>query len=63
MKYILIIPLMLLLACGQQPSSSTSEIAGAPLGGGQSTVKDDTSEPDVVRVAVALPITLRWLRL
>jgi uncharacterized surface protein with fasciclin (FAS1) repeats len=55
MKYILILPLMLLMACGQQSSSSTSEIAGAPLGGGQSTVKDDTSEPDVVRVAVASP--------
>jgi len=51
MKYLLIIPLLLLLACGQQ-TDSTTETTGAPLGGGQSTVKDDTSEPDVVRVAV-----------
>jgi uncharacterized surface protein with fasciclin (FAS1) repeats len=52
MKYLLIIPLMLLLACGQQQTDSMTEATGAPLGGGQSNVKDETSEPDVVRVAV-----------
>ncbi len=52
MKYILITALLLLFACGQQQQESTSAIAPAPVGGGQSNVKDETSEPDVVRVAV-----------
>ncbi|MBX2963898.1 MAG: fasciclin domain-containing protein [Cyclobacteriaceae bacterium] len=51
MKYLLVIPLLLLLACGQQQPAS-QETASAPLGGGQSTVKDETSKPDVVRIAV-----------
>jgi uncharacterized surface protein with fasciclin (FAS1) repeats len=52
MKYILIPVLVLLFACGQQQQESTTASAPAPVGGGQSNVKDDTSEPDVVRVAV-----------
>lgn len=52
MKYLLIIPLMLLMACGQQQADVTTETAGAALGAGQSGVKDETSKPDVVRVAV-----------
>ena len=45
------IPLVLLLACGQQAADNNTETTTAPLGGGQSNVKDDTSEPDVVRIA------------
>ncbi len=41
---------MFLLACGQQ-TSTTTETTTAPLGGGQSSVQDNTSEPDVVRIA------------
>jgi len=55
MKQFLFLPLVLLLACGQQQSESTSEATAAPVGGGQSTVQDDTSQPDVVRVAVGSP--------
>jgi uncharacterized surface protein with fasciclin (FAS1) repeats len=54
MKYILILSVLFLLACGQQ-TSSTTETTSAPLGGGQSTVQDNTSEPDVVRIAVGSP--------
>jgi uncharacterized surface protein with fasciclin (FAS1) repeats len=50
MKYLVILSLVLLMACGQQPSGKT-ETAAAPLPGGQSTVKDETSKPDVVRIA------------
>lgn len=52
MRYISIISLALLIACGQQPTDSMEATAAAPADGGQSTVQDDTSEPDVVRVAV-----------
>lgn len=55
MKRIVFIPLVLLLACGQQQSNSTSEASAAPVGTGQSGVQDETSEPDVVRVAVGSP--------
>jgi uncharacterized surface protein with fasciclin (FAS1) repeats len=51
MKYLAILSLFLLMACGQQPSGNT-ETASAPLPGGQSNVKDETSKPDVVRIAV-----------
>jgi len=51
-KLILYLPLLLLLACGQQASDNSAVTASAPVGGGQSNVKDDTSKPDVVRVAV-----------
>jgi uncharacterized surface protein with fasciclin (FAS1) repeats len=51
MKYLLVIPLLLLMACGQQ-QAVTQETTSAPVGGGQSTVKDETSKPDVVRIAV-----------
>jgi uncharacterized surface protein with fasciclin (FAS1) repeats len=52
MKYLILPVLMLLFACGQQQQERTTAAASAPVGGGQSNVKDDTSEPDVVRVAV-----------
>lgn len=50
-KLIIYLPLLLLLACGQQAADSNTETTAAPLAGGQSNVKDDTSEPDVVRIA------------
>ena len=47
---------MLLFSCGsggnQQPATSTEE---APAGGGQSTVKDDESQKNVVGVAIGSP--------
>ncbi|MFZ2906232.1 MAG: fasciclin domain-containing protein [Cyclobacteriaceae bacterium] len=55
MKRLLFVPLLLLLACGQQPAGTEASVADAPAEGGQSTVKDETSAPDVVRVAVNSP--------
>lgn len=46
------IALLWLMACGQPVSDSSTATAAAPAGGGQSTVKDETSKPDVVRIAV-----------
>lgn len=54
MKRILFVPLFL-LACGQQPATTETSAIEAAVEGGQSTVKDETSEPDVVRVAVNSP--------
>lgn len=57
MKRLLYVPLVLLLACGQQQSAGTeTNVAEAATEGGQSTVIDETSEPDVVRVAVNSPV-------
>ena len=55
MKRIFILPLLLLFACGQQQSDTSSATTAAPVGAGQSAVQDETSEPDVVRVAVGSP--------
>jgi uncharacterized surface protein with fasciclin (FAS1) repeats len=57
MKPYLLIFLIGLLAVGcSQPTSTTESAAVAePLGGGQSTVQDETSAPDVVRIAVGSP--------
>ena len=52
MKRLLFIPLLLLLGCGQQQTTETNSVQAGVPEGGQSTVQDDTSEPDVVRVAV-----------
>ncbi|MDH4090816.1 MAG: fasciclin domain-containing protein [Cyclobacteriaceae bacterium] len=55
-RLILVATLLALFSCGQQQSTSTD--ASAPdeaVGGGQSTVQDNTSEPDVVHVAVGSP--------
>jgi uncharacterized surface protein with fasciclin (FAS1) repeats len=46
---------LLAVGCGQQTTTSESAVIAEPLGGGQSTVQDETSEPDVVRVAVGSP--------
>jgi uncharacterized surface protein with fasciclin (FAS1) repeats len=55
MKRICYVPLLLLLACGQQPASTETNVVQAATDGGQSTVQDETSQPDVVRVAVGSP--------
>ncbi len=56
MKHLLYVPLVLLLACGQQqPAGTETNVAEAVADGGQSTVQDETSEPNVVRVAVGSP--------
>jgi uncharacterized surface protein with fasciclin (FAS1) repeats len=57
-NYILFFLLMLLLAsCGQQSASteSATQETEAAVEGGQSTVQDDVSNPDVVRIAVNSP--------
>ena len=44
-----------LISCGQQATTTTETETAAPVGGGQSTVQDDVSQQDVVRVAVNSP--------
>lgn len=44
-----------LLSCGGKTQQPTDAIAEVPTGGGQSSVKDDESQKDVVRVAVGSP--------
>lgn len=51
MKKLKYFPLLLIIACSQ-PAAENTETEGAPLGSGQSGVKDETSAPDVVRIAV-----------
>lgn len=57
MRPYLLIFLIALLAvgCGQPTTTNESATVAEPLGGGQSTVQDETSEPDVVRIAVGSP--------
>lgn len=56
MKRLFFIPLLLLIACGWQQSANTETASPeVEVGGGQSTVQDETSKPDVVRVAVGSP--------
>jgi uncharacterized surface protein with fasciclin (FAS1) repeats len=56
-NYLLIFVLgLFLFSCGQQTASTESTTPeDAPAGGGQSNVKDDVSNPDVVRIAVGSP--------
>lgn len=55
MKKVLIpILALLVLACGQTTTTETATASG-PVGGGQSNVKDDVSQQDVVRIAVNSP--------
>ena len=56
MKRFFIIPLLLVFACGQQQTTETTAQAAEAVEGGQSTVQDETSEPDVVRVAANSPV-------
>jgi uncharacterized surface protein with fasciclin (FAS1) repeats len=48
----LITILSFMVACGQQASTTEQAASDVPAGAGQSGVQDETSEPDVVRVAV-----------
>ena len=53
MKHIVMLSLMLMLgACGSGDQQSASSSDESPADAGQSLVQDDTSEPNVVRVAV-----------
>jgi uncharacterized surface protein with fasciclin (FAS1) repeats len=52
-SFIIMLVILVLSACNQ-PAKQETSAATAP-GAGQSAVKDDTSEPDVVRVAVNSP--------
>jgi uncharacterized surface protein with fasciclin (FAS1) repeats len=55
-RLILIGAVLALLSCGQQQSGdSNMPVDEEVSGGGQSTVQDDTSEPDVVHIAIASP--------
>lgn len=56
MKRLLYVPFLLLFSCGQQTANTETIAAEAVTDGGQSTVQDETSEPDVVRVAVNSPV-------
>jgi uncharacterized surface protein with fasciclin (FAS1) repeats len=56
MKKVLIpILALLVLACGQTTTTTETASAAEPVGGGQSNVKDDVSQQDVVRIAVNSP--------
>ena len=48
----LFVSAMVLMQCDSKKSESTSSVAEAPAGGGQSAVQDDVSQKDVVHVAV-----------
>ncbi len=54
-KVLLPILAMLAFSCSQPTATTESTSAAEAPGAGQSAVKDDTSEPDVVRVAVSSP--------
>jgi uncharacterized surface protein with fasciclin (FAS1) repeats len=56
MKKVLL-PILAIIAfsCGQPAANTESTSAAEAPGAGQSAVKDETSEPDVVRVAVGSP--------
>lgn len=53
-KFIFLIALFA-FSCGQQPATTENAADVEAPGAGQSAVVDDTSEPDVVRVAVGSP--------
>ena len=46
---------LFLFSCGSKTQQPADAVAEAPAGGGQSAVKDDESQKDVVRVAVGSP--------
>jgi uncharacterized surface protein with fasciclin (FAS1) repeats len=54
-KFLLPILAMLAFSCSQPATTTESTSVAEAPGAGQSAVKDDTSEPDVVRVAVGSP--------
>jgi len=54
-KVLLPVLAMLTFSCSQPTTNTETAAAAEAPGAGQSAVKDDTSEPDVVRVAVGSP--------
>lgn len=46
---------LIMTSCGGGSKETTTAVEGIPAGGGQSSVKDDESQKDVVRVAVGSP--------
>ena len=54
-KVLLPIIAMLAFSCSQPAANTETEALAEAQGAGQSAVKDDTSEPDVVRIAVGSP--------
>jgi uncharacterized surface protein with fasciclin (FAS1) repeats len=46
---------LLAVSCGQPKTESAPATAAVPVGGGQSAVKDDVSQQDVVKIAVNSP--------
>lgn len=54
-KVLLPVLAMLAFSCSQSTTNTETKAPAEAQGAGQSAVKDDTSEPDVVRVAVASP--------
>lgn len=46
---------LLIISCSQQKAETTSVDTVMPLDGGQSNVKDDDSQPDVVKIAASSP--------
>lgn len=55
MKANFIFLIMILIACEQQKGDGNTASPEATISGGQSTVKDDDSQQDIVRVAVSSP--------
>lgn len=55
MKIYHVVLALLLAACGQQTTTTESEPVAAVPAGGQSNVKDDDSQRDVVKIAVNSP--------
>lgn len=46
---------LVMTSCGGGSKETSTAVEGIPAGGGQSSVKDDESQKDVVRVAVGSP--------
>jgi uncharacterized surface protein with fasciclin (FAS1) repeats len=51
MKYFNLLFILLFVACGQQHKSTETSVAEVVKQGGQSTVQDDVSQQDIVRIA------------
>ncbi len=63
MKRLLYVPLLLLLACGQQqPAGTETAVAETATGGGQSTVKMILPRPMLFVLRLIHLFILRWLR-
>lgn len=50
--FVLLLAALFLSSCGGGNQQAQSSVEGIPAGGGQSAVKDDESQKDIVRVAV-----------